>query len=71
MYYRDNIIFLHLKKQKLKVQAYIISFKKLQFFFNYLEINGLKTINISSSKKFRNKKLSVFFISNLNMIETK
>jgi hypothetical protein len=67
----NNIIFLNLTKQKLKIQSYLISWKKNQFFFNYFEINGLKKNSISLSKKFWNKKLSVFFISNLNMIESK
>lgn len=67
----NNIIFINLTKKKIKVQSYLISWKKTQFFFSFFEINGLKKNNISLTQKFWNKKLSVFFISNLNMIESK
>lgn len=77
-----NIIPFNLKKKKLRVHATIIGSKttnlhglfingEVKFWYYYFGINGLKRDNTFLVKKFINKKLGVFFISNFNMIEGK
>ena len=77
-----NIIPFNLKKKKLRVHANIIASKptnlygfyidgEVKFWYYYFGINGLKRDNVFLIKKFLNKKLGVFFISNFNMIEGK
>ena len=77
-----NIVPFNLKKNKLRVHSNIIANKKkkkqsfffkkrVKFWYYYFNVNGLKRDNITFIKKYLNKKLSVFFISNLNMIEGK
>ena len=77
-----NIIPFNLKKNKLRVHANIIGSKttslhgfyignEIKFWYYYFGINGLKKDNTILIKQFWNKKLSVFFISNFNMIEGK
>ena len=75
-----NIVPFNLKKKKLRVHANLIANKavaaqgfffgvKIKFWYNYYGINGLKKDNILLIKNSSNKRLSVFFISNFNMIE--
>lgn len=76
----ENIVPFNLKKKKLRVHANLIANKavaaqgfffgvKIKFWYYYYGINGLKKDNILLIKNSLNKKLSVFFISNFNMIE--
>ena len=44
---------------------------KIKYWYYYYGINGLKKDNMLLIKNSFNKKLSVFFISNFNMIEGK
>jgi len=48
----NNIIFFNLKKKKIKIQSNIISYKKTQSSYKFLEITGLKKNNISLLNKF-------------------
>jgi hypothetical protein len=77
-----NIIPFNLKKKKLKVHANIIGSKptnlygffvggEIKYSYYCFGVNGLKKDNVFLMKKFLNKKLSVFFISNFNMVEGK
>ena len=78
----ENIIPFNLKKKKLRVHANLIANKavaaqgfffgvKIKFWYYYYGINGLKRDNVLLIKNSSNKRLSVFFISNFNMIEGK
>ena len=77
-----NIIPFNLKKKKLRVHANIIGSKttnlygffvggEVKFWYYHFGINGLKRDSVFLVKKFLNKKLGVFFISNFNMVEGK
>ena len=79
-YNYKNIIPFSLKKKKLRVHSNIIANKvsqsfflgnQVKFWYYFYGINGLKKDNTMLVKKFMNKRLSVFFISKLNMIESK
>ena len=77
-----NIIPFNLKKKKIRIHSNLIANRaraaqghffgvKIKFWYFYFSINGLKKDNEILVKKFSNKRLSVFFISNFNMIEGK
>jgi len=77
-----NIIPFNLKKKKIRIHSNLIANKataaqgyffgvKIKFWYYYFGINGLKKDNAILIKNFSNKRLSVFFISNFNMIEGK
>ena len=77
-----NIIPFNLKKKKIRIHSNLIANRataaqgyffgvKMKFWYFYFSINGLKKDNEILVKNFSNKRLSVFFISNFNMIEGK
>lgn len=78
--YNTNIVIFNLEKNILRVHANLIALKplhsfqvghKIKFSYYFLWINNLKKNNISLENHFIDKRLNVFFISNLNMIEGK
>lgn len=79
-YNYKNIIPFNLKKNKLRIHSSLLTTTKLKnssighkvkFWYHYFGVNNLKRNNTLLVKKFLNKKLSVFFISNFNMVEGK
>jgi len=79
-YNYNKIIPFNLKKNILRVHSNLIGINavqkfwigdKIKFWYYYFAVSGLKKNNTLLKKDFLNKKLSVFFISNFNMIEGK
>ena len=79
-YNYNKIIPFNLKKNILRVHSNLIGVNavqkfwigdKIKFWYYYFAVSGLKKNNTLLKKDFLNKKLSVFFISNFNMIEGK
>lgn len=67
----NKLLSFNLKKKKLKIHGNFIGFKKISKGIDLFSITGLKTDSNFLDLNFSKKKLSVFFVSKFNMVESK